>query len=42
MGMNLTQKPTHDTSSEKDDAFHEDTIGLWAEDVHFSSLHMVI
>jgi len=48
IGINLTQRPTHDTSSEKGDAFHEDRIGLQAEEVHFSSyvyihnLHMVI
>jgi len=36
-GINLTQKPTHDTSSEKDDVFHEERIGIQAEEVHFIS-----
>jgi len=35
--INLTQKPTNDTSSEKDDVFHEDRIGLQGEEVHISS-----
>ena len=33
--INVTQKPTHDTISEKDDMFHEDKTGLEAENVQF-------
>jgi hypothetical protein len=40
IGINLTQQPTHDTSSKNDDAFHEDRIGLQAEDRSVQFLHI--